>query len=150
VPVVDRAIIEVVFGLGRRQAIEFLHRFGGYQAGRTFLIDRQLLIQGLQRLMAGEEFQNEIRRTERLDQTISQLHRSRAGARVQIPVRPEMLQGEVARLSAGIALEPGHLHVEFSGTEDLLTKLYELSQAAANDFDRFRAAAEPRNVESRC
>ena len=57
-------------------------------------------------------------------------------------MRPEILQGEVARLSAGIALEPGHLHIEFSGTEDLLAKLYELSQAAANDFDRFRAAAE--------
>jgi len=142
VPVVDRAIIEVVFGLGRRQAIEFLHRFGGYQAGRTFLIDRQLLIEGLRRLMAGEEFQNEVSRKERLDQTISQLHRSRAGARVKIRVRPEILQGEVARLSAGIALEPGHLHIEFSGTEDLLAKLYELSQAAANDFDRFRAAAE--------
>ena len=46
VPVVDRAIIEMVFGLGRRQAIELLHRFGGYQAGRTFLIDRRLLIEG--------------------------------------------------------------------------------------------------------
>jgi hypothetical protein len=39
--------------------------------------------------------------------------------------------------------EAGHLHIEFSGTEDLLTKLFELSQAAANDFDRFRAASEP-------
>jgi len=41
VPVVDRAIIERLFGLRRRQAIELLHRFGGYQAGRTFLVDRQ-------------------------------------------------------------------------------------------------------------
>ena len=91
VPVLDRAIVEIVFGLGRRQAIEFLHHFGGYQAGRTLLIDRQLLIEGLRRLMDGEEFQNEIRRKERLDQAISQLHRGRAGARVRIPVRPEML-----------------------------------------------------------
>ena len=36
VPVVDRAIIERLFGLRRRRAIELLHRFGGYQAGRTF------------------------------------------------------------------------------------------------------------------
>jgi hypothetical protein len=142
VPVLDRAIVEMVFGLGRRQAIEFLHHFGGYQAGRTFLIDRQLLIQGLRRLMDGEEFHNEIRRKERLEQTIRQLHRSRAGTGVKIPVRPEMVEGRVASLSAGIALEPGHLHVEFSGTEDLLTKLYELSQAAANDFARFRTATE--------
>jgi hypothetical protein len=39
--------------------------------------------------------------------------------------------------------KPGHLHIEFSGTEDLLSKLYELSQAASNDFDRFRTVAEP-------
>jgi hypothetical protein len=42
-----------------------------------------------------------------------------------------------------MALEAGHLHIAFSGTEDLLGKLFELSQAASNDFDRFRAAAEP-------
>ncbi len=142
VPVVDRAIVQMVFGLGRRQAIEFLHRFGGYQAGKTFLIDRQLLIEGLRRLMAGENFQNEIRRKERLEETIEQLRRSQAGACVRIPVHPEMRRCEVAGLSAGIALEAGHLHIKFSGTEDLLTKLYELSQAAANDFDRFRAATE--------
>jgi hypothetical protein len=53
----------------------------------------------------------------------------------------------LAELSAGVALGPGHLHIAFSGTEDLLSKLYELSQAATNDFDRFRAAAEP--IESR-
>jgi len=40
-------------------------------------------------------------------------------------------------------LEAGHLHIEFSGTEDLLGKLFELSQAASDDFDRFRAVAEP-------
>ena len=45
VPVVDRGTIERLFGLRRRRAIELMHRFGGYQAGRTFLIDRHLLIE---------------------------------------------------------------------------------------------------------
>jgi hypothetical protein len=62
VPVVDRAIIERVFGLRRRQAIALLHRFGGYQAGRTFLVDRRLLIEHLRHLADGEEFQRECRR----------------------------------------------------------------------------------------
>jgi len=52
VPVVDRAIIERLFGLRRRRAIELLHRFGGYQAGRTFLSDRRVLIEHLLRLTA--------------------------------------------------------------------------------------------------
>lgn len=36
VPVVDRAMVERLFGLQRRQAIELLHRLGGYQAGEPF------------------------------------------------------------------------------------------------------------------
>jgi hypothetical protein len=130
VPVVDRAIIEMVFGLGRRQAIEFLRRFGGYQAGKTFLIERQVLIEGLRRLMDGDEFRNEILRKERLNSSIDQLHRNQAGARVKIPVPAEALNVKMAGLSRGIVLGPGHLHIQFVSTEDLLCKLVELSQAA--------------------
>ena len=148
VPVVDRAIIEHLFGLRRRQAIELLHRFGGYQTGRTFLVDRRVLIEHLRRLVEGEEFQLENRRKERLDQAVDQLRQHQAAKRVRIPVRPDVLSRNVAGLSNGVALEPGHLHIEFSCTEDLLAKLYELSQAASNDFDRFRAAAEPAKRQS--
>jgi hypothetical protein len=143
VPVVDRAIIERLFGLRRRRAIELLHRFGGYQAGRTFLVDRRLLIEHLRRLADGEEFQQERQRKERLGHTVDQLRRHQTAARVKISVQPDVFSRKLAELSAGVALGPGHLHIEFSGTEDLLSKLYELSQAASNDFDRFRAAAEP-------
>ena len=143
VPVVDRAIIEHFFGLRRRRAIELLHRFGGYQAGRTFLIDRRLLIEHLQRLAEGEEFQAERQRKERLGDAVGQLRRYRIASRVKIPVQNDMLGQGVTGLSDGVVLEPGHLHISFLGTEDLLSKLYALSQAAAKDFDRFRAAAEP-------
>jgi hypothetical protein len=143
VPVVDRAIIERLFGLRRRRAIELLHRFGGYQAGRTFLVDRRQLIEQLQRLADGEEFQRESRRKERLDDAVGQLRRQQTAARVKIPVQPDVFSRKLTDLPPGVALEAGHLHIAFSGTEDLLGKLFELSQAANNDFDRFRAAAEP-------
>jgi hypothetical protein len=58
-------------------------------------------------------------------------------------VSPEVFSRKLADLSPGVALEAGHLHIAFSGTEDLLSKLFELSQAAGNDLDRFREAAEP-------
>lgn len=143
VPVVDRAVIERLFGLRRRRAIELLRRFGGYQAGRTFLVDRHALIDQLRRMAEGEEFQWEFQRKERLGQAVDQLRRHQAAARVRIPVPPNGLSGKMAELSAGVALQPGQLHIEFCGTEDLLRKLYELAQAASHDFDRFRAAAEP-------
>ena len=143
VPVVDRAIIERLFGLRRRRAIELLHRFGGFQTGRTFLLERRLLIEHLRRLADGEEFQRESRRKERLDHTVDQLRRQQTAARVKISVQPDVFSRKLANLSPGVALEAGHLHITFSGTDDLLGKLFELSQAASNDFDRFRTAAEP-------
>jgi hypothetical protein len=142
-PVVDRSIIERLFGLRRRQAIELLHRFGGYQTGRTFLVDRRLLIDHLGRLADGEEFQRESRRQERLDHAVDELRRQQTAVRVRIPVRPDVFSRKLADLPPGVALEAGHLHIAFSGTEDLLRKLFELSQAASNDFDRFREVAEP-------
>jgi hypothetical protein len=143
VPVVDRAAMERLFGLRRRRAIELMHRLGGYQAGKTFLVDRRVLIGHLQHLAAGEDFEREHRRRERLDHAIDEVRRHQVAARVQIPVLPGVYSGKLADLSTGVALEPGHLHVEFSGAEDLLGKLFELAQAAANDYDRFCAAAEP-------
>jgi hypothetical protein len=38
VPVVDRAVFELLFGVRRRRAIQLLHYFDGYQSGRTFLV----------------------------------------------------------------------------------------------------------------
>ena len=84
----------------------------------------------------------ESRRKERLGHKVDQL-RHQAAARVRIPVQPDVFSRKLAELSAEVTLQPGHLHITFSGTADLLSKLYELSQAASNDFDRFRAAAEP-------
>src|ERR1700676_3183787 len=136
-PVLDRAIIEHLFGLRRRRAIELMHLFGGYQAGRTCLIDRRRLIDHLRSLAEGEDFKGAAR------SELDQFRWSEAAMRVKIPVQPDVRSRRMADLSAGVALEAGHLHIEFSGTEDLLTKLFELSQAAANDFDRFRAASEP-------
>src|SRR6185369_1488001 len=90
VPVVDRAIVERLFGLRRRRAIELLHRFGGYQTGRTFLVDRGRLIDHLRRLADGEEFQRESRRKERLDHIVVQLRRQQSAARVKIPVQSDV------------------------------------------------------------
>ena len=45
VPVIDRAILERLFGLSRRGTINLMARFGGYQLGKTYLIDRQELIE---------------------------------------------------------------------------------------------------------
>jgi len=105
------------------------------------LIDRRHLIEHLHRLEEGEEFQAESRRKERLEDAVDELRRNLTAARVRIPAR-SAVQGSSGSLSDGVALEPGHLHISFHGTEDLLSKLYTLSQAAANDFIRFQALTD--------
>ncbi len=142
VPVIDRAIVEHLFGLRRRRAIELMHCFGGYQAGRTFLLDRRLLIEHLRRLADGEEFQLESRRKERLGDAVDGLRRNVIAARVRIPVSAGLPDWKDGDLADGVALEPGHLHISFRGTEDLLSKLYALSQAASKDFVRFQVLAD--------
>ena len=142
VPVVDRAVFERVFGVRRRRAIQLLHHFGGWQSGRTFLVDRLAVLRQLEPIEASAEFALEQQRRQRLVDFLERLRRSRAGARVLIPVNKAADNPAGPGLPAGVQLDRGNLRVQFDGAEDLLRKLYELSQAAASDFEGFRAAAE--------
>ena len=142
VPVIDRAVFERVFGVRRRRAIQLLHFFGGYQSRRTFLVDRLALIAQLEPIRAGAEFVMEERRRQRLSEALEKVRLHRAAARVRIPVEPGVLDRRLSDLPEGIHLQPGSLRVEFCKVEDLLAKLFELSKAAANDFEAFRGAAE--------
>jgi hypothetical protein len=137
-PVVDRAMIERLFGLGRREAIELLHQLGGYQAGRTFLVERVKLIEALDAIAAGGEYRREEARRVKLTAALARFQRSRRAAQVRIPVTPDVFGTRVSTLPEAVHLKPGRLEVEFSGCEDLLAKLFTLAQAAANDFAEFQ------------
>jgi hypothetical protein len=78
VPVVDRAVFEKVFRVRRRRAIQLMHRFGGFQSGKTFWIERGALLRELEALESGDAFSSERRRREWLS---SELDRVRQYAR---------------------------------------------------------------------
>ena len=138
VPVIDRAVVERVFGVRRRRAVELMRRFGGYRSGNTILLDRLGLICQLDAVGAGAEVLHERRRKERLGEKLDSFRRNRAAAAVQIPVLPRV----TGTLPEGVALDAGRLTVEFDGVEQLLSKLYGLAQAAAENYDQFRQAVE--------
>ena len=125
----------------RWQAIGLLHRFGGYQVGKTFLVDRLDLIRQLEEIAAGKQFEFETMRHERVVIQVNKTRKYRQATAVTIPVRPQATYG-LEGLAAGIEIQPRKLTVEFAGAEDLLAKLYEFSQTIANDFERFRKAVE--------
>ena len=137
VPVVDRAVCERLFRLRRRRAIDLLRGFGGYQAGRTFLIDRPRLVAQLEQIRDSTDFKMEWRRKERLVDTLDSMRRLQAGARVAIPVAAEVMSRRWPDLPAGVGLSPGALHIQFQSSEELLSKLFALAQAIANDYEGF-------------
>jgi hypothetical protein len=119
-PVIDRAAVEQLFGLQRRQAIELVNRFGGYQAGRTLLIGRDQLVAQLDAIVAGDDFQHESARRERLSSAVERVRRTRESEAVRIPISPAIFATRMETLGPGVQLRPGKLEVEFTGAEDLL------------------------------
>ena len=133
VPVIGRKTVEELFGVKRRHAASLMQRFGGYRSGNTMLADWAALIQQLEAIAASPEAQFEVRRK----QGLGRMYRHRAAAAVNIRVPADANSRRMRDLPSGIVLAPIRLTVKFHGSEQLLSKLYELSQAVANDFDVF-------------
>jgi hypothetical protein len=142
IPVVDRAAIQRLFGFQRRRAIQFMHQLDGYQAGHSFLVDRLRLIAQLEVLQSGDGFHQESRRRMNLEETAEHARRHAVATRVKIHVKPSAWNTRIHALPVGIWLEPGSLRVEFRDSQELLQKLFALSQAIANDFEQFEKIAE--------
>ena len=140
-PVVDRASVEHLFRVGRRRAIQLLHRFGGYQAGKTFLVDRNELIGQLEAIRDGETFSREAKRRQRVLHELEEASRLQKARAVKLRVAREEVE-KLRGLPEGVTVEAGQLVVEFEGVEELLRRLYELSQSAGRDFYAFEKAVE--------
>src|ERR1039458_227198 len=137
VPVLDRAVCERLFRLRRRRTIDLIRSFGGDQAGRTLLADPPQLVEPFEQIRDSPDFRMEWRRKERLAERLDAIRRLQAGARVAIPVEPQTLRLRLPDLPPGVGLSPGELHIQFQSSEELLSKLFALAQAIANDYEAF-------------
>ena len=142
VPVIDRCLCERLFGVRRRRAITLMQEFGACQSGHTLLIERASMIYKLEALQEGQEFKGERHRKQKLQDSLNQLHRHRAAAKVRIPVLPPELRKQLPELPAGVHIRDRELAIEYTDVEQLLQRLYELSQAAASDFEAFTTVIE--------
>ena len=139
-PVIDRAVCEKVFGVGRRRAVALMQGFGGYRSGNAVLVDREKLIIQLEALENGSDIARERRRKARLAEKLDHLHRYRAAAAVRIAVLPL----PAAALPDGVAFTGRRMTVDYDGVEELLSKLYAVAQSSALDYERFRSAVDLR------
>lgn len=144
IPVIDRATLEKLLHIHRRGAIRIMHRFGGYLAGRTFLIPRPTLLRQLRCVAAGDNYQIQTARRERLVQLLGEARENLGARRIAIPTAPGVFHRQLSGLPASIRLAPGKLEITCSNAQDLLRQLMELAQAIANDFDKFEAIVQQR------
>lgn len=136
-PVVDRQALEKLLGVGRRDAIRLMHRLGGYQCGRTFLVERDELRRALQKVARDDRWQWEARRRQRVGERLEETQQEWKARQIQIPAPAGRFTGTIDGLPATVMLAPGRLEVDFNGAVDLLAQLLGLTQAISNDYDRF-------------
>ena len=139
VPVIDRAMLERIFGVRKSRAVQLMNAFGAMEAGQTMVIGVADLDHHLAAVQAGAEYEREARRRKRLADALEDLRRNAQARRVRLPASAPVPAGGMPE---GITLLPGRLLVSFQDPADLLGKLYGLAQAAAADFEAFRAAVE--------
>jgi hypothetical protein len=144
-PLLDRAAIETLFGLGRRQAIRLLATVGGHQAGKTFLVTREALLEYLDALAVRRPVATEIARRSRVRDALLALE---AEARASVPstqqekalAMPVAAPPQRGRESwpEGVSLGgPGELLIRFTNAEELLGRIFALTEDAATDFEGF-------------
>jgi hypothetical protein len=115
-----------------------MHQAGGWQAGRTFLIDRTRLLLWLDDIAGGAEFERESRRRERLHHLLADSRKTAALRSVRLTVADSVS----CDLPEGVEVRRGELRVRFSGAVDLLGRLYRLAQMAGEDFEEFSRLVE--------
>lgn len=149
VPFLDRAAIERLFGLGRRQAGSLAHKLGGYRVGNALAVDREKILAFLEAAPISAAARQEEDRRYRLSVAIDAAQREVAARRVRIPIEPGAHVRTVKDLPPTIRLVSGELRVAFADSQDLLRQLYQLSRAIAQDFRAFEDAVQAGPAQAR-
>lgn len=136
----DRLAIERIFDVRERRARQIIAGLPGMRIGNAAAVSRAALIRRLEETAAGDRFRWEAARRARVVDSLETLRRQAAGRRVQFPAPADAGRRLFANLPPEIELRPGELRIRFAAAENLAAKLFELSQAMANDWEAFAKA----------
>jgi hypothetical protein len=135
----DRQAVEKAFRVRERRARQIMAGLPCLQIGNAVAISRAALIERLEKTSTDTRFQWETRRRKRVAESLETLRKQTAASRVQVPARADSRNRLVCELSPDIDIRPGELRISFTAAEDLAAKLFELSQAMANDWEEFQS-----------
>lgn len=138
----DRQAVERLFGVRQRRARRLIEGLPCLRIGNAVAVERVALVRRLEAVAAGDQFEREVSRRTRVAESLELLRKHAAAQRVRVPVTLDVRERTFSNLAPGIQLGPGQLRIEFQSAEDLAAKLFELSQAMANDWDSLTRTIE--------
>lgn len=136
----DRLAVERIFGVRERRARQLMAGLPCLVVGNAVAVSRSALIERFEAMSADDRFQWEVGRHKRVIESLEDLRRHVAARRVQVPAPVDVRDRLLANLNPDITVATGELHIRFASAEDLAAKLFELSQAMANDWGAFETA----------
>ena len=137
-PLVDRATVEHLLGVGPRRAQQIMAPCITEKIGSSGLADRNALISRLERTARGEDACYELQRRQKVARLLEGMRRDRIERpQLLIEAPAQVVNQEFENLPAGVKLEGGRITIEFSHPQQALEKLLALAMAIGNDFDRF-------------
>jgi hypothetical protein len=136
-PYIDRATVERLLGIGRRQAQKVMAPCVEEWIGSSGLAERHALMSHLRRLAAGDHAGYERRRRHKVAALLQQLHDSWTRQPPLIVEAPTSVVNQKFNDLAGIRLEPGRITIEFDQPREALERLLALAMAIGNDMESF-------------
>ena len=125
---VYRGTLEQLFCIPRRTAIRLMHEFGGEQAGRTFLLDRQKLIEQLEEHPVPQQL------------SPSQVRRQQGeAAAFTFPAVPTPERRRADALPPEVRLHSGQLTIQAGTLEELCARLWILLETCQDDREGIQA-----------
>ncbi|HZR63568.1 MAG TPA: hypothetical protein VFA85_00375 [Terriglobales bacterium] len=115
---------------------------GGYQVGKTYLVDRASLLRFLDELTRTGVVNEAVGRKRRICEALNESSNFLAAQKTRIQVDTD-LRSKHTNLPPGIELvSSGKIEIHFDGATDLLARIADLAAAAAHDFPRFQKMVE--------
>lgn len=134
----SRRDLENLFEVKRASAQSLMKAIGGIQnIGGTHLIDRDELLEFLERSIASDDLSATVQKS-RLESGPAPRPK-----RITFSLPPELRTVMAPDLPASIRLEPGRLTIEGSDSVAVIESLYLLAQVMQNDMDTVQQMLDP-------
>lgn len=129
-----------MFGVERRQGFRLIDKMRPND--KPAIVSAGDVLRFLDSIETSPDVARILHRMERVGEQIGKAQENWQARHVEIPAAR---RDEFVRLDdlEGVSFAPGLLQIEHAGAEDLLTRLFGLSQAMASDLERFQELAVP-------